>query len=400
MLATAIFYLVFGITLIIIVAHLSLVSGLFVNRLRDRSMLRWMKKNPDLKKLLEEENIRLSVIVSSKDEEKNLPFLLESLENQAYGDFEIVLINDRSKDATLDILKAFKGKHGDRVKIIDNREEPVGCNPKQFALDLGITRAEGNLFLFTDADCILPHHWTEYYLYYFARFRKIRTLLGKRVGLLFGQILVRHDNSFLQRYQKFDQMLIHQYNSGSAGMGLLTGCFGNNLAIEKELLDIIGGFRALGYTPTEDAALLGAAGKVRGWTGRVASLEEMAVRPAPQATWRDFFIQHIRWNTGGFYADDLASRISYRSVVLYLVISIILLPLAFFHPFLFIMPATSFVFPGLLGMTAGLLYYDNRVGFLLRFIPYMIFFMLFYSLVTVLAMFKVKVKWKDSEIKL
>jgi len=373
-------------TFIIIPVHIMILCGVLLNRVRDLFLL----KRRNIKKETAGSSLSVSVIVAARDEENNLPNLFESLKKQTVNEFEIVLINDRSSDGTEKIMKEFKDELGGRVKIIRNDKEPEECNPKQFVLDLGIKEAAGDLFLFTDADCTVAPEWIEYYRHYFK---------NPKTGVVFGQLLVKGDNSFFERYQSFDQLLVHQYNSGTAGLGILTGCFGNNLGARREVINEVGGFRSLGYTPTEDAAFLGAVSKLKKWKGRVSTLKQTMIHTLPQKSWKGFVSQHVRWNSGGFYAADLQSRIGYRFVVLYLTVSILLIPLAFFFPFLFMLPATSFVFPGLLAFTAGMLYHEDRTSFLLWFVPSMLIFMFFYSLATVLAILKISVKWKGTALK-
>ncbi len=394
-----IFYISIAVTFLIIVIHLSLLLGVVINRIRDIIFKARIERTKDekLKEILVkgderndiEDTLKVSVIIAARDEEVNLPRLLDSLRRQTDKDFEIVFVNDRSVDRTGQILSEFAREMPGRVKIVNNNEEPINYNPKQFALDLGIEVATGDVLLFSDADCEFPETWVEYYRYYF---------MTENVGLVFGQVMVRNDGSFLQRYQTFDQMLINQYNSGSAGLGVPTGCFGNNLAIRKGVMESIGGFKALGYTLTEDAAILERVGREKSWKIRVSTMRETTVKPAPQQDWRSFLNQHIRWNRGGFYSTDLMSGISYGFIVLYLVVSILVIPAGFFWEFLLMLPVTSFVFPGLLGFVAGLMYERDRKSFLLWFVPNMLTFMIFYSVATVLALFKISVEWKGSKL--
>ena len=48
----------------------------------------------------------VSVIIAARNEEENLPYLIDDLINQEYplGKFEIIIVNDRSNDSTQNIL--------------------------------------------------------------------------------------------------------------------------------------------------------------------------------------------------------------------------------------------------------------------------------------------------------
>jgi cellulose synthase/poly-beta-1,6-N-acetylglucosamine synthase-like glycosyltransferase len=359
----------------IVAVHLVCAVGIILNRLRD--VLR-SKKNPSPLPF------SVSVIVVAKDEEKNLTPLLDSLDSQSFQDFEIVLVSDRSQDSTLEIMKAYATKHGSRVKVLENREDPRDFGPKQFVLEIAVSAASGDILIFTDADCTVPRTWVENLLPYF---------LDPKVGLVFGQISLKQEKGFSKRFQAFDQPLIHQYNSATAGLGMPGSCYGNNLVARKAVIDQIGGFRNLGYTLTEDAALATAVGKNK-WGVRVSTRIDTMIQTVAQDSWGEFINQHLRWNGGAFYHEDFATRFSFRYITLYLIASVLAVPVALFLPFLFVLPAASFISVGLMAFLAGILYRRDKSWYLLRLVPYTCFFLVFYSFVTALSIFQVAPRWK------
>ncbi len=359
----------------IVALHLVCAAGIILNRVRD--VLR-NKENPSPLPF------SVSVIVVAKDEEQNLAPLLDSLDSQSFQDFEIVLVSDRSQDETLEIMKAYAKKHVSRVKVLENREDPRDFGPKQFVLDIAVTASSGEILVFTDADCTVPRTWVENLLPYF---------LDPKVGLVFGQISLKQEKGFFKRFQAFDQPLIHQYNSASAGLGMPGSCFGNNLVARRAVIDQIGGFRNLGYTLTEDAALATAAGKNK-WGVRVSTRTDTMIQTVVQDSWWDFINQHLRWNGGAFYHEDFATRFSYRYITLYLIASVLAVPAALFLPFLFVLPAASFISVGLMAFLAGILYRRDKSWYLLRLVPYTCFFLVFYAFMTALSIFKVPPRWK------
>lgn len=91
----------------------------------------------------------ISVIVPVYNEEKNIERCVKSLLNQDFKDYEIIIINDGSKDNTLKILKQFK-----EIRIIDKKNE--GRIP---AINDGLKVAKGKIIAITDGDCIIPRDW-------------------------------------------------------------------------------------------------------------------------------------------------------------------------------------------------------------------------------------------------
>lgn len=83
--------------------------------------------------------MKLSIIIPTKNEEKYLPKLLESVKKQTFKDYEIIVADNGSKDRTKKIAK----KYG--CKIVK------GGLPGR-ARNRGAKVAKGSAFLFMDAD--------------------------------------------------------------------------------------------------------------------------------------------------------------------------------------------------------------------------------------------------------
>ncbi|MBI3638234.1 glycosyltransferase family 2 protein [Candidatus Wolfebacteria bacterium] len=92
----------------------------------------------------------LSVIIPAYNEAKRLPLTLIDIDKHlSVADFsyEIVVINDGSKDQTAEIVRRFS--HLIRnLKLIDNKEN----HGKGWVVRCGMLESKGNIRLFTDAD--------------------------------------------------------------------------------------------------------------------------------------------------------------------------------------------------------------------------------------------------------
>jgi hypothetical protein len=118
------------------------------------------------------------------------------------------------------------------------------------------------------------------------------------------------------------------------------------------------------------------------------------IRTVAQRRWRDFINQHLRWNGGAFYHEDFATRFAYRYITLYLIASVLAVPLAVFQPFLFVLPLASFISVGMMAFAAGVLYRPDKSWYFLRLVPYTCFFLVFYAFTTLLSVFQVPPTWK------
>ena len=92
-------------------------------------------------------NPNVSVLMSVYNGEKHLREAIDSILNQTFTDFELLIINDASTDRTVEILQNY---HDPRIKIINN-EKNMGLTK---SLNKGISLAKGNYIARQDADDI------------------------------------------------------------------------------------------------------------------------------------------------------------------------------------------------------------------------------------------------------
>jgi dolichyl-phosphate beta-glucosyltransferase len=110
-------------------------------------------------------DIYLSVVVPAYNEEQRLPRTLTAigdyLKKQPYT-YEIIVVNDGSKDGTAAAVEALIGKVG-KLKLIDNRAN----HGKGYVVRQGMLAAKGQIRLFTDSDNSTPIEQVEKLLPYF-----------------------------------------------------------------------------------------------------------------------------------------------------------------------------------------------------------------------------------------
>jgi len=98
-------------------------------------------------------NIPISVIISARNEAKNLQHYLPFILEQNYPDYEVVVINDCSHDSSDTVLEVFEEKYP-HLRVVTITEHDRFKTGKKFALTLGIKAAKNEHMLFTDADCM------------------------------------------------------------------------------------------------------------------------------------------------------------------------------------------------------------------------------------------------------
>ncbi len=89
----------------------------------------------------------VSVVVPAYNEEKVIGHCIESMLESRYPNFEVILVDDGSKDHTLDIMRQYE--HLPRVRVVAKAN-----GGKAAALNAGYAMARGEVLLFVDADGI------------------------------------------------------------------------------------------------------------------------------------------------------------------------------------------------------------------------------------------------------
>ena len=119
----------------------------------------------------------ISVIIPVYNAQDGIKRCLDSLLNQSFKNFEIILLNDGSKDNSLNILKEYELKYS-FVRVIDKQNEGVAVTRNK-----GILLAEGEYIMFMDNDDFVDSDYIETF-YQAIHEKKLDLVIGgyKRVN--------------------------------------------------------------------------------------------------------------------------------------------------------------------------------------------------------------------------
>jgi glycosyltransferase involved in cell wall biosynthesis len=95
-----------------------------------------------------------SVIIPLYNRPQEIKELLETLCEQTYKEFEVLVIEDGSTDDAADIIKEFTGRLD--LKYFVKNNEGQG-----FTRNFGFERAKGDYFIIFDSDCLIPRDYLE-----------------------------------------------------------------------------------------------------------------------------------------------------------------------------------------------------------------------------------------------
>ena len=177
--------------------------------------------------------IPISVIVCAKNEAEHVVKFIPLLLQQNYPDFEIILIDDASNDATLDIFEAYE-KENANVRLVKVENNEAFWGNKKFALTLGIKAAKKEYLLFTDADCYpTSTSWIAEMSSHFT--------LQKTIVLGYGAY-EKIPKSFLNKIIRFETLLTAVQYFSWARVGQPYMGVGRNMAYKKEEFFNVNGF--------------------------------------------------------------------------------------------------------------------------------------------------------------
>ena len=257
----------------------------------------------------------VSIIIAARNEDQNLLEFLPKIFEQDYPKFELIVVNDRSWDKSIDILQAFAIKHNN-LHIVEVPDLEKDGFAKKFALTLGIKAAKHELMLFIDADCY-PNskNW-------------LKEMASRHTGsknLILGASPYAREKGVLNKIIRFDagQIAIQYLSLAKSGIPYMG--VGRNLSYTQELYDSVRGFKSHYYIPSgDDDLFVNEAGTKRN-TAVVFSKEAITVS-IPKKNFTDWWYQKKRHLTTGKHYKTY-HKILLTLYPVSLVIMYILLPL-------------------------------------------------------------------------
>lgn len=231
------------------------------------------------------------IFLPCRNEAENLPDCLRALEALQYPAEKIrfLVADDQSSDETGAILANWVSQGKNRQLIPLDRPPVAGENGKALAMALMAGQVkEGELLLFTDADCRVPVGWAEC----------MAKTYRQEFGLVTG-ITTISGNSWFARMQSLDWWLTLGKVKVVADWGFTLTAMGNNMAVGEGPYRKVGGFFPFKEVVTEDLALARA---IYGMGFRPIQLVTRAalVRTLPEPGFARLMKQRKRWMRGAF----------------------------------------------------------------------------------------------------
>lgn len=233
---------------------------------------------------------KVTLVIPFRNEAENVPLLCLSLNKLDYPKLEVLLIDDHSEDASIELFEKSFGKK-EYAKVV--KSQGLG---KKAAIETAVRIASGEIILCTDADCDYPDLWIE---------QMISPFQNPKVQLVAGAVFVKGKGGFLEMFQSLDWASILLSTNYSFARQEPLMCSGANLAYRKEAFNLVKGYEGNREFPSgDDEFLLKKIHKAYG----ISSCEYLASSDAlvltrPESSWEALINQRVRW-AGKWKAHD------------------------------------------------------------------------------------------------
>lgn len=233
----------------------------------------------------------VSVIICAWNEEENLKKNLQSILEQNHPDFEVIVVNDHSRDETDLLLQAWQKKYN-HLRVIELTRDNVNMRGKKFAISMGIKGAKHDKLVFTDADCSpSSKNWL----------RNMSSGLNGEKEVVLGYGGFAKKSGLMNMFYRYEAVHIAMQYMSYALAGMPYMGVGRNLAYKKDLFFQTKGFIKHRHVASGDDDLL--VNEVA--TGKNTSIElraESHTVSQPRESWSAWWLQKRRHlSTGNYY---------------------------------------------------------------------------------------------------
>lgn len=267
----------------------------------------------------------VSVIICARNEAENLKNFLPAVLEQEYPDFEVIVVNDCSEDNSYEVLGNYLAKYPN-LKISTVNKDPKFTHNKKFAQFIGIKAAKNDILLFTDADCKPESDkWLDGMASHF----------NEKHSIVLGYGGFRKDKGLLNRYIRYDSMIIAMQYLSMAIRGLPYMGVGRNLAYRRDDFFTNKGFGSHNHIISGDDDLY-----VNSNATRINTVVEFSngthTRSVPAASLKEWILQKKRHLTTAPYykiRDKILLISEPLTRIIFYISFIILLSQLYFWPY-------------------------------------------------------------------
>ena len=348
--------------------YIALIPYFVILLIISRKLIRPLIYNP-----VKSDPIKVTVIIPCRNEENNLPCILNDLSQQNFPqDFlEVIIVDDHSTDRTVDTALSFKDLKG--LRIINNRGKG-----KKSAISTAVEDTASELIITTDADCSVGNNWLSTIVSFYVRYKP---------SMVICPIRLEGRKGIFYSIQELEFLSLQGITAATALSGSPVMCNGANLAFTRNSWLRNRGNLHPEMESGDDIFLLHS---LKREGARIMWLHSVSAQALtkPSASIKDFIRQRARWiSKAGAYSDPFTNLLAVATFIT--IISLV---------YLFLISAARPEFLGILGISLavksipdlailyGITRFYSRTSLLIWFIPAQILYP-FYVVAVVIRSF-------------
>ncbi len=338
---------------------------------------------------------KVSIIIAARNEEQHILSCVESCLNQNYpsSQFEVIVVDDQSEDDTYSLLENIKDPKFKLMRLGVWKRTTIQGSKKK-AIAYGVSHANGDIILTTDADCIVKENWIH---------SMTDKLLRDNLDMVTGPVQIKSEKGFLNKFQILDFMSSCLMNA--VGIQTKIHFLGNgaNLAFKKNVFIELMGFEGNENIASGDDVFM-----MRKIANRSKDKiqfnksKEAIVTTLAMPTLKSFYSQRLRWAGKmkylfSFTLGLILNIVFWQRISIFISIIIGLL----FHQYIIIYVAVGclvlrWLIDFILHYHAAL-FFDNK-KILNYSIPLNTFFSFYFVSLAILSWLPLNLEWKDRKI--
>lgn len=185
----------------------------------------------------DDSNVKVSVLIAARNEASTIAGCLNALITQDYpvSNMEIIVGDDMSTDATVDEVKKFRN-----VRLVQIKKNIGIARGKANVLAQLAQKAQGDVFLITDADVRPGKQWVKNMISY----------LTPSVGIINGTTGISND-----LFQHYEWLFAQGMVKVITDLFFPVTAMGNNMLITRKAYESTGGYENIEFSITEDFSL-------------------------------------------------------------------------------------------------------------------------------------------------
>ena len=326
----------------------------------------------------------VSVVIAANNELENLRQTLPVILEQHYSNYEVIVVDDRSSDASYEYLLGLANQYKN-LQVLSVSELPDHLNGKKYALTLGIKTARHDQILLTDADCRpVSKNWLGSFAHSW----------GEKTSFLLGFSQYGAMPGLLNYFIRFETALTGIQYMAAAVLGRPYMGVGRNLSYSKTLFLSKKGFHGYQNLTGGDDDLFVNKYAIGANTGLVVGQETTTIS-FPKTSWKAYLNQKTRHLSVG-------KHYSFKSKIALFFFSLTWVLTWFLFPF-FMISANHFFLPisffalRLLLLGTTFVVFSKRTGTKLGILGLILLdfmFTLYYFVAGFKTMFTRRVKWR------